>query len=237
MRQPRVINKNARKSAVWKYFDDFGDLVYVYCLLCAAGKKDTILSNAGGHTTALWEHIKTKQKSEWDEIKDKMRKLPQKSTTPENFQNKSHIPEGNIKDCMPEKETFTCILCENMFTSKLTLRKHNKNKHTNKNSVNVDIFTLYSFDQLDPSVRLLSGLDNKDKTSKKYWFDNLKTSIRESFAEQFESGPTGDDLFKTNWAMQKQNASKNEEEKLEKILESMVERRDDNWFCAMCGKQ
>ena len=263
MRLPRTtINKKARKSAVWRYFDDFGDVVHVYCLLCAAGKKETILNNADGHTSGLWEHMKSKHKSEWEEIKDKMRKLPKKSSSLEGSQNKSLKPEDNIKtfenNCGPKNDVFPCNLCRITFTSKRTLSNHNSNEHTRRTSLNVDILAIESFDQLDPSVRLLSGMSNEDKASKQVWFDNLKTILKKLDTKHLEIGtqttkdfkgnyivsdnpvtncPKSDDFFKTNWAMQKHKASVHKEDNIEDILESMVERKDAKWFCGKCGKQ
>ena len=132
-----------------------------------------------------------------------MRKLPKKSTSLEGSQIKSPPPEDNIKVfekyCMTKKDAFPCLLCKMMFTSKLTLRVNNSNEHTRRNSLNVDILAIERFDQLDPCVQLLSGLNYEDKASQKGWFESLKTSIRESDAMENEGGTQKSKNYKQSY--------------------------------------
>ena len=80
-------------------------------------------------------------------------------------------------------EIFLCSLCRMDLPSELTLNGHKYNEH----SRDIHILDIESFDQLEPSVRPLSGIYIADDTTKKEYLENLKTFIIESVNNLFHT--------------------------------------------------
>ena len=140
------------------------------------------------------------------------------------------------------------------FTSELALDGHIQYEHTR----DIDIVDIETFDQLNPSVRLLSGLSITDDATKREWLANLKTYIKESEGEIHESDTKEtmdykeeniennspitncnicDQVFTTKWAMINHKSAVHMEEQEKPETEEITNHKLENILDTMVEKR
>ena len=67
----------------WKYFDDFGDGVHAFCLLCAAVEQGKLYKACKGMTEGLKKHLRKEHGQIWKEVGDETEKRKEEKANDE----------------------------------------------------------------------------------------------------------------------------------------------------------